>query len=87
MDFEDIKFSKKLTPAFFQKKFPGFYSNECYEILADFYNKQIDECLINKKCKRKLEDTDFEEKEEEEDSGVEETKENVSSSELISSQC
>jgi hypothetical protein len=79
MDFETIRsFHKPLTPNGIAARYPGFYSDECYEILADYLNTRT---VPNKNNKRKLEEL------EESDSGTEESKENVSSAELIITQC
>ena len=54
------------TPAWYYKKFPGFYNVECYKILAGWRDGVRDE---NKK--RKIECVETESQQEE---GVEETK-------------
>ena len=80
MDFETIRsFHKPCTPGALAAKYPGFYSDECYEILADYFNNNKDG--LNKNNKRKLEEL------EETDSGVEESKGDVSSTEFIITQC
>jgi hypothetical protein len=68
MDFDNIRYS----PGWFAKKFPGFYTEECYHILADYFKDNLIETRFvenktadNTSRKRKLE---------EEEDGVEETK-------------
>lgn len=80
MDFETVKnYQRKFTSSFFAEKFPGFYNDECYEILANYFNNEAKN-VKNKNNKRKLEDL-------ESDSGVEESKENVTPSEFFSTKC
>ena len=39
MDFENLKYS----PGWFAKKFPGFYTEECYYILSDYFLNKTSE--------------------------------------------
>lgn len=62
MEFENLKY----TPGWFAKKFPGFYNEECYYILSDYFlNKTTERTGI----KRSLDDL-YDDNEQ----GVEETK-------------
>lgn len=55
MDFEYIKYSRAVTPELIRERFPGFYSEECYFILADYFNHKCKEVL-----KRKIREDDVE---------------------------
>ena len=82
MEFGNIRY----TPGWFAKKFPGFYTEECYHILADYFRDnmlpekylekfliQDDEEMQNKDDENKGKKTKLEELDETE-YGVEETK-------------
>ena len=92
MEFADIKLNFGGTAEWFAKKFPGFYSDECYFILADFYNKRCQEIVdekTNKNNKRKIDEVeDPEQQPTTENRGVEESKgeNNGTYTELISDQ-
>ena len=62
MDFENLKYS----PGWFAKKFPGFYTEECYYILSDYFLNKTSE---RTGTKRTLDDLYQEDQE-----GVEESK-------------
>ena len=40
MDFHQLMKSKQYTPDWFAERYPGFYSPECYDILANYFNRQ-----------------------------------------------
>ena len=62
MEFENLKYS----PGWFAKKFPGFYNEECYYILSDYFlNKTTERTGV----KRTLDDLY-----QDDEQGVEETK-------------
>ena len=77
MEFDNIQYSA----GWFAKKFPGFYNEECYHIISDFFrdNMKPDRFFAtdenkndeNTSKKRKLDDL------EESDYGVEETKDGL----------
>ena len=61
MEFENLKYS----PGWFAKKFPGFYNEECYYLLSDYFlNKTTERTGM----KRTLDDLY------EDDQGIEESK-------------
>ena len=82
MEFGNIRY----TPGWFAKKFPGFYTEECYHILADYFRdnmlpeKYLEKFLIqddevqNKDDENKGKKRKLEDLLEESDCGVEETK-------------
>ena len=81
MEFDQIRSSKQFIPEWFASRYPGFYSPECYDILANYFNRQDSEETNEETCgsKRKIRKEENELAEE----GVEENKENVSPTELV----
>jgi hypothetical protein len=81
MDFEQIRNSKQFTPEWFANRYPGFYSPECYDILANYFNRQdpqeTKEETCGSKMKIRMEENELAEE------GVEENKENVPPTELV----
>lgn len=81
MDFEYIKYSREVTPDLIRSRFPGFYSDDCYFILADYFNKKCKETL-----KRKIRDDDVEVEESKVSKEVK-LEEDVTRSEQLCSEC
>ena len=81
MDFEYIKYSRTITPDFVKDRFPGFYSDECYFILADYFNSKCVDVL-----KRKIREDDSE-VEDSECSKEIKLEDNVTHSEQFSNEC
>ena len=86
MNFDQIKSKIYYSPDWFAQRYPGFYSEACYEVLADYYNRKEEQVSEGSKGGQKRKIRTLEEESENcSIGGVEENKENVSPTEFLSS--